>query len=77
MATLNIKKFPDALYEKLREQARRERRSISQEVIRTLEQALKQDEPLSLLGLQGLGKDLWEGIDAVEFIREERDSWDR
>lgn len=32
MATLNVKKFPDTLYQKLKMQARREGRSIASEV---------------------------------------------
>jgi hypothetical protein len=30
----------------------------------------------SILELEGLGKEVWEGIDPDEYIREERDSWD-
>ena len=30
----------------------------------------------SILELQGLGKEIWEGIDAQEYIDEERNSWD-
>ena len=26
--------------------------------------------------LKGLGKEIWEGIDVDQYIREERDSWD-
>jgi plasmid stability protein len=76
MATLNIKNFPEPLYEKLQEQAQREHRSVTQEVIHILDQALEQGKTLSIMGLEGLGKELWEGIDAAEYIREERDSWD-
>jgi plasmid stability protein len=76
VATLNIKNFPDPLYAKLREQALREHRSIAKEVIHILEQALDKGESVSLMELQGLGKELWKGIDAAEYIREERDSWD-
>ena len=36
MATLNIKNFPAPLYEKLRERAERERRSLAQEIIHLL-----------------------------------------
>jgi plasmid stability protein len=57
MATLSIKNFPDLLYEKLRERARRERRSFSQEVIHTLEQALEQEESFYFFGLQDAGKE--------------------
>lgn len=76
MATLNIKNFPDPLYEKLQEQAQQEHRSLAQQVIHILNQTVDQEKPLSILGLEGLGKEIWEGIDAVEYIRQERDSWD-
>jgi hypothetical protein len=29
----------------------------------------------SILELQGLGKEIWKGIDAQEYINQERDSW--
>jgi DNA-binding HxlR family transcriptional regulator len=33
-------------------------------------------EPLhSLLELEGLGQEVWEGIDAQKYIDEERDTW--
>ena len=31
----------------------------------------------SILELRGLGKEIWEGIDPVEYIKQERDSWER
>lgn len=76
MATLNVKNLPDELYEKLRKRAKRERRSVAQEVTHLLEQTLQEPEKLSLLELRGLGKELWEGIDPAEYIEAERASWD-
>jgi plasmid stability protein len=76
MATLSIESFPDRLYRRLKEQAQRNHRSLSQEVIHTLDQALEPEQTLSILGLRGLGKEVWEGIDAAEYIRTERDSWE-
>jgi plasmid stability protein len=76
MATLNIKNFPDPLYEKLQERAQQEHRSLAQEVIHILHQRVEQEKPLSIRGLRGLGKEIWKGIDAATYIREERDSWD-
>jgi hypothetical protein len=29
----------------------------------------------SILELEGLGRDLWNGIDAQEYVRRERNSW--
>ena len=30
----------------------------------------------SLLELEGLGKEVWQGIDPDEYVAQERDSWD-
>jgi plasmid stability protein len=76
MATLNIKNLPDALYRKLQARARRERRSVAQEVIKLLSEALEPPGRLSILDLKGLGKDHWSEIDAAEHVRKERAAWD-
>jgi plasmid stability protein len=76
MAILNVKNLPDALYRKLRDRARRQRRSISQEVIHTLSQALEAETPLSILELRGLGKTRWRGVDSRTHVARERRSWD-
>ena len=31
----------------------------------------------SIMDLAGVGKEIWEGIDAQEYVREERRSWER
>lgn len=76
MATLNIKNLPDRLYKRLQARAKRERRSVAQEVTRLLAEALDSREPLSILELQGLGKEYWRNLDAEAHVRRERDSWD-
>lgn len=76
MATLNVKNLPDNLYKKLQARARRERRSVAQEVTHLLSQALEASKPLSILELQGLGKEYWRGIDAASHVERERRSWD-
>ena len=76
MATLNIKNLPDALHEKLKARAKRERRSVAQEVTFLLSAALDTPPPLSIMALQGLGKELWEGVDVTAHIETERASWD-
>ncbi len=38
------------------------------------------DEPserCSIMELQGLGKELWQGMDAQEYVKQERASWDK
>jgi plasmid stability protein len=76
MATLNVKNFPDDLYERIKRRAAAERRSIAGEVVQLLDRAVGEAEPRSILELRGLGKEMWREIDVAEYIRGERDSWD-
>ena len=76
MAVLNIKNLPDALYKKLQARAKREHRSVAQEVTHLLIDALQTSKPLSILELKGLGKEHWQDIDAAKHIERERASWD-
>jgi len=48
MATLNIKNFPDPLYEKLKELARQEHRSLAQQVIHILQEAVDSESAFLL-----------------------------
>jgi plasmid stability protein len=73
---LNIKSLPAPLHRKLRARARRNHRSVTQEVTHILSEATAEPEKLSILGLKGLGKEIWEGIDPAQHVAEERRSWD-
>jgi plasmid stability protein len=76
MATLNIKNLPDRLYRKIQARAQREHRSIAQEVIHILSVATENTSPLSILELQGLGKEIWREVDASKHVKQERLEWD-
>ena len=76
MATLNIKNLPDPLYASLKARAEAQHRSVAQEVTHILSEVLGEDQPFSILELQGLGKELWVGIDAARHVADERESWD-
>ncbi len=75
MATLNVKNLPDALYRRLKARAKRQRRSVAQEVAVLLAEALEPTQGLSILELRGLGKELWRGIDADGHVARERAAW--
>jgi plasmid stability protein len=75
MATLNVKNVPDALYEALKARAESRHRSVAQEVTHILSEVLA-PQRLSILELEGLGKELWSGVDAARYVEEERASWD-
>lgn len=53
MAILNIKNFPDGLYERLKVRAGQQHRSVAHEVTHILDQVLGGQDPLSILVLQG------------------------
>ena len=76
MATLNVKNVPDALYKKLQARARRQHRSVAQEVVHLLQEAIEQPAPHSILELRGLGKELWRGVDARKHVERERRAWE-
>jgi plasmid stability protein len=76
MATLNIKNLPDALYRKLQARARRQHRSLAQEVTHILSQAVETPTQLTITDLQGLGKEHWSGRDAANHVDDERRGWD-
>jgi plasmid stability protein len=73
VAILNIKNLPDPLYKKLKSRAKRQNRSVSQEVTHILAAAVEEQEELSILDLHGLGKELWKGIDAAKYVSDLRD----
>jgi plasmid stability protein len=76
VATLNVKNLPDGLYRRLQTRAKRQRRSVAQEVAQILSDALDATQPLSILDLQGLGKERWKDIDAAAHVERERTEWD-
>jgi len=50
-----------------------------EKLLRVLSSAAQQGDDQSyhrITELKGLGKGTWEGVDAQEFVRQERDSWD-
>jgi hypothetical protein len=78
MPTLNIKGFPEDLYHILGQKAKKDRRSLTGEVIYLLEWALEasKKEKGSILQLRGLGKKQWKNVDVTKHIEMERDSWE-
>ena len=78
MARLSVEGVSDALYVALEAEARRHHRTVSEHVVEILQRSLareQQERTRSVLELQGLGKKIWDGVDAVKYVHEERRSW--
>lgn len=69
-----IRNVPDALYAALKARAECRHRSMAEELIDILAEALTR-QPLSILELEGPGKELWSGVDAGPHVEDERASW--
>lgn len=76
MTTLNLD-LSDPLYNVLKSRAAANQGPVSEEVVEILASSLRElpPPPLSILDLQGLGRDLWTGIEAAQHVHEERRSW--
>lgn len=50
---------------------------LAEKLVALARQQLTASRPESIRALRGLGKDIWEGMDAQAYVDEERDSWGR
>lgn len=55
--------------------SKHERKELVKALIDTLDEEPQQQR--SILELRGLGKDIWQGIDAQEYVDQLRDEWDK
>jgi hypothetical protein len=75
MATTHL----DQIYEQqIKPLPRADRLQLLARIAQDLAVSDTTDEPeQSLLGLEGLGAEIWQGIDAQKYVDEQRDEWDR
>jgi hypothetical protein len=52
-----------------------EQKRLMEELASIVSHRKTADSKPSILDLEGLGKDIWQGIDAQEYIDQERQSW--
>ena len=66
-------------YREILEQIQRltpdEQRQLIKDIEAMLHRQAKPKHRHSIMELKGLGKEIWEGIDAQEYVNEERRSW--
>jgi len=56
--------------------SREEQLRLIQELTNHAGEDINSEPEHSILELRGLGKEIWEGIDAQEYVNQERASWD-
>jgi len=77
-----MKHEPQKDYEQILAQALRLNKSAQKDLIADLTAHLNREPEVqpatkkrSIMELQGLGKEMWQGIDAQEYVNQERASW--
>jgi hypothetical protein len=48
---------------------------LLEELASIVRSRITQKPKRSIMELEGLGKEIWQGIDAQEYVNQERDSW--
>lgn len=69
------KDITEAILKQIRDLPRSEQEEIVAEIQKQLAQTGRPHKR-SILELRGLGKEIWEGVNVDEYLREERESWD-
>lgn len=49
---------------------------LLEDLVAFIRQGIQPQRKHSIMVLEGLGKEIWEGIDVAQYINEERNSWD-
>ena len=63
------------LYKEISSLSMQQRLYILNRLFRDTLHTLSGERHLDINGLRGLGKEIWQGIDAQEYVNQERDSW--
>ncbi|MEX0978442.1 MAG: hypothetical protein WDZ48_06305 [Pirellulales bacterium] len=64
-----------AILEQVQRLSATEQEELLTELLRVLNHSKAAPKRHSILELEGLGKEIWSGIDAQEYVDRERDSW--
>ena len=77
MATSNVSQSYDDYVKKIQTLTPEEQLSLVKVISAGLQKTLKGKKAKhTVMELEGLGADIWKGVDAQEYVRKERNSWD-
>ncbi len=65
----------DVLLKGISRLPQRQKADLLVELANQMRDDSRDDDARSIMELEGLGKEIWEGIDAQEYVNRERDSW--
>ncbi|OPX88966.1 MAG: hypothetical protein A4E52_01137 [Pelotomaculum sp. PtaB.Bin013] len=68
-------KIPKEIYQKLKLKEGMELKVLSDEVDGVLILKVAEEKNKDFSGIKGIGKSIWEGVDAQEYVNKERSEW--
>jgi hypothetical protein len=68
----------ETMLEEIRHLSVQDRKQLINLIVETLPDMRQENAPIrrSITELRGLGKEIWEGIDAQDYVDQLRDEWD-
>ena len=72
---MTVREYKDLL-ERVTLLPHQEKVDLLAEIANQLRADSRKGQKRSIMELEGLGKEIWSGIDAQEYVDRERDSWD-
>ena len=65
----------ERIYKEISQLADNEKISLLSKLIWEIYADIRREQKCNIYDLKGLGKEIWEGIDAQEYVNKERESW--
>lgn len=72
---MTVREYNDLL-ERVARLPQQEKVELLAELANLVRDDSRKSKKRSIMELEGLGKEIWAGIDAQEYVNQERDSWD-
>lgn len=72
MSTINTQ----AIYREISQLSNNEKIIILSKLLLEISTCIKKEPKLNIYDMKGIGKKIWEGIDAQEYVNQERASWE-
>ncbi len=72
MSTINTQ----AIYREISQLSNNEKIIILSKLLLEISTCIKKESKLNIYDIKGVGKKIWKGIDAQEYVNQERASWE-
>ena len=65
----------ERIYKEISQLTDNEKITLLSKLMLEISRNIKREQKCNIYDLKGLGKEIWEGVDAQEYVNKERESW--